>query len=69
MQENIAEQVVNAFGGLTKAARACGVPISTVHSWRNKKHIPNWRRAPIIEAAKREGVKLPTEFTEQHSGA
>lgn len=29
------QQVVDHFGGLTKAAKALGLPITTVHSWRS----------------------------------
>lgn len=62
MQENIATRVVDAFGGLTKASRATGIPISTIDSWRDSGKIPSWRRPALIAAAEREGLDLPNEF-------
>lgn len=60
---NIAEQVIEAFGGLTKTSRALGgTPLSTIDSWRKSGRIPAWRRAEIIAAAEREGVVLPIKF-------
>lgn len=62
MQTNIAESVIDAFGGQTKTARACGVPISTVDSWKRKGRIPPWRRPAIIAAARGASVDLPEAF-------
>lgn len=43
-----AEILINSFGGLSKASRALGCPISTVNSWREKGRIPSWRRDPVL---------------------
>lgn len=60
---NIAERVIQAFGGQSKTSRALGgTPVSTVDGWRRSGRIPHWRRAEIIAAAERHGVKLPIEF-------
>lgn len=65
MQSNIAEDVIKAFGGLTRAAKAIGAPISTVQSWQETGRIPAWRRAQIIAAAERAKVALPIQFLER----
>lgn len=65
MKTNIAEAVVAAFGGLTKTARACGAPITTVDSWRKSGRIPPWRRSVVLAAAREANVSLPHEFIEQ----
>lgn len=60
---NLAKKVVEAFGGLTKTARALGLPISTVDGWcRSERGIPPWRDRQIMDAALRERVTLPEEF-------
>jgi hypothetical protein len=59
---SVANSVIRAFGRLTDAARALGLPTSTVKSWDTKGRIPYWRRAAIVEAAERLGVTLPDEF-------
>lgn len=66
-QPNIAEQVVNAFGGLTKLSKATGWPVSTIQNWPITGCIPGWRRDGIIAAAKRERVTLPKEFLKQEA--
>jgi hypothetical protein len=62
MDENLAKQVIRAFGGLTGTHRATGWPISTIQGWGESGTIPDWRRDGLIAAAEREGVRLPTEF-------
>lgn len=64
-EQNIAERVVKAFGGLTKASEATGWPISTIQHWTRSGTIPEWRREGILDAAHRASVELPAEFTNQ----
>lgn len=62
-QPNIAELVIQAFGGLTKTSEACGHRhVTTVDGWRRSGRIPSWRRPELIAAADRLGVTLPDEF-------
>ena len=59
MGMNNATAIINAFGGLTKAATAIGAPISTVQHWRDTNRIPPWREEQVMNAVRREGVSLP----------
>ena len=43
-------QKIEALGGPAKAARALGVPLTTVDSWKRKGVIPAWR-VSAVEAA------------------
>ena len=52
------EDVVAAFGGMTKLAQALEAPPSTVFSWR-KSGIPASRMAHIRLVAKERGIDLP----------
>lgn len=61
---NPAADLVAAFGGLTKASRALGWPISTIDSWRSAKRVPAWRLPAIRQAAIREKVELPAVYRE-----
>ena len=63
MSENLAERVIEAFGGLTKTHKATGWPISTIQGWKDSGRIPDWRRDGIIEAARNSNISLPPEFT------
>lgn len=53
--------VVSAFGGLSAAARAIGVPVTTVQHWRDKDSIPHWRHEQVRKAANAQGVALPAD--------
>ena len=44
--------VFETFSGIRPMAAKIGVPVSTVKSWRDKGHIPAWRHADILHAAK-----------------
>lgn len=60
---SVADEVIAAFGGLTKTARALKHEyVSTVQGWRESGNIPSWRNLEIIAAAKRKKVALPTRF-------
>lgn len=41
MDKNIA--LIDELGGTTKTARALGVPVTTVDSWRARGAVPSWR--------------------------
>ncbi|CAB4211103.1 hypothetical protein UFOVP1425_85, partial [uncultured Caudovirales phage] len=65
---NNVEKVIEAFGGVTLASKAMGIPLTTVHSWKYSPHgIPSWRRATVIAAAKRKKIldKLPAEYQDK----
>jgi hypothetical protein len=55
--ENIAN-IIAAFGGVTKAAAAIGVPITTLHSWKTRGKVPSWRHDAVMKAARNRGIKL-----------
>jgi hypothetical protein len=59
----ITHAVFAAFETPTKLARAIGEKVSTVHSWKRVGRIPRWRRDQIAEAARREAITLPVEFS------
>jgi hypothetical protein len=57
---NPVDQLLAAFGGLTKTARALGHRhVTTVQSWRKRGRVPAWRLPEIRVAADRAGVRLP----------
>lgn len=57
---NHVENLINAFGGLSKMARALGHKhVTTVQGWRDSGRIPHWRYHEILSAAEREGVDIP----------
>lgn len=62
---NPVADLIAAFGGLTKASRAIGAPITTIDSWRAAKRIPPWRLPAVREAAQRAEIELPEAFREQ----
>ncbi|MBB3144896.1 hypothetical protein FHS21_001297 [Phyllobacterium trifolii] len=62
-----AEYVIGKFGGLTKTARALGVPISTVQGWKERGKVPQEHWLPLIEAAGKNGDALEvTDFLKDH---
>ena len=68
-EPSLPERVVEAFGGLTKAAEKIGAPITTIDSWRSKGNIPHWRLRQIREAAEKAGISLPSDFPETGEAA
>lgn len=58
----IVESIFKALGEATAIARETGDPVQTVHSWKAKGNIPHWRRAAVIEAAKRMEKPLPPDL-------
>lgn len=55
------EHIIEKFGGLTKLARARGVPVSTVQGWKERGKIPQDHWFPIIEAGKDDGIAIAIE--------
>lgn len=56
-------EIIAAFGGLSKTARALGHRnVTTVDGWKRSNRIPRWRRHEILAAAARAGVALPAWF-------
>lgn len=53
-----AADIIKAFGGVTKAAKAMGVPITTLYSWKTRGSIPDWRYDAIMKAARNRRVKI-----------
>ena len=57
------QALVCLFGGIESMARKLGHNHgTTVRGWLQRDTIPHWRRREIIDAAKREGIKLPKWF-------
>ncbi len=65
MGMNNATAIIQAFGGLSKAASAIGAPVSTVQHWRDTGRIPRWREQQVREAAVKVGLTLPVEGAPQ----
>ena len=61
MKKEIAIQVIQLLGGVTKASKAIGAPITTVHSWQYR-GIPAWRVDAIRKAIRRKRLPLPDAF-------
>lgn len=56
------QSVFQKFGGIRPmAAKLGGLPPSTIKSWHDKKQIPNWRHASILDAAKAHGIALSAD--------
>lgn len=55
---NTAKSIIEAFGGLTKMARALGHKhCTTVQGWQKSGNIPDWRRDEIFRAADESGIR------------
>lgn len=68
--QSLTDRVIASFGNLSDFAKALGHnSVSTVHGWKHKQRIPNWRRHEIIEAAKRLDKSLPEDFTRESDAA
>jgi hypothetical protein len=68
-QRQLALDVIAAFGGLTRTARALGHKnVTTVQGWKRAGRIPHWRQAEILAAAGRESVTLPASFGAKPAG-
>jgi hypothetical protein len=59
-----AKKIIEEFGGLTKAARAMELPISTVQGWmRGKGYVPSWQMSLVHKSGKKIGLNC-TKFWE-----
>lgn len=45
--------------GVAKLARELSLPITTVHSWRRRNNIPDWRMGDVLKVAHANGVNPP----------
>jgi len=55
--------VINKFGGIAPAARALGLPQSTVQGWRISGYIPGYRQSNVLAKAKELGLDVtPADF-------
>ncbi len=70
MEITPAEFVINKLGGLTKTARVCDCPVSTVQGWKDRGRIPQDHWYTLIDAAAAEGqvIDFP-DFLNNHSAA
>jgi hypothetical protein len=60
---NIVDRIFDALGGATVIAGETGDPVQTVHSWKKNGNIPHWRRAAVIEAARKLGKTFDPELS------
>ena len=60
---NVAEAIVEKFGGTRKMAADTGYPPSTIQSWKSSGLIPASRQVGLLGHARRLGVDLePADF-------
>ena len=58
-----AQRVLAKFGGIAPAARALGLPQSTVQGWRISGYIPGYRQSNVLAKAKELGLDVtPADF-------
>jgi hypothetical protein len=50
------EPIIDALGGTSKVARACGTSVSTVSTWKARNSIPAERWLALADLARRRGV-------------
>jgi hypothetical protein len=63
-------EIIGLLGGSSAVARFTGWPVTTVDSWQHGKHIPDWRRAKLLEMAASLGKRLATtDFPEKERKA
>lgn len=62
-----AEYVIEKLGGLTKAARACGKPVSTVQGWKERGTIPQVHWSSLKQAIESDGGNIDyADFVNYH---
>lgn len=61
-------KIISAFGGVRPMARACGRPVSTVQSWKDRGSIPDDHKPDVLLCATQKGILLGPEdfFPAQH---
>ena len=59
----IIQTIIGKFGGIRSFARILSMPPQTVSSWKARNSIPAKHQKVILDAAKRNGIKLkPDDF-------
>jgi hypothetical protein len=53
-----AKDILDRLGKARKVADELGLPLSTVTSWAQFNHIPDWRKPALLEIALKQGVDL-----------
>lgn len=59
--QQVLSEIFEKLGGATAIARGTGYPVQTVHDWLKTKkekgspEIPPWRRAAVLDFARRDG--------------
>lgn len=67
MERTPAEYVIDTLGGLTKAARACGKPVSTVQGWKERGTIPQAHWSSLKQAIENDGGVIDyADFVNNH---
>lgn len=57
----VIEHIFKELGEATAIAVETGDPVQTVHSWKAKGNIPRWRRASLLDVARRKGKELSAD--------
>jgi uncharacterized protein YjcR len=60
-------KAVEAFGGYSELARRLKVPLSTCHSWKSRKKLPEWRADQIRALAKAERPPADVFTSKRHT--
>ena len=55
---NLAERIIERFGGITATAKRGGWPVSTVQGWKERGLIPQRRWPELMELAASENIPL-----------
>ncbi|QZP07796.1 carph-isopro domain-containing protein [Caenibius sp. WL] len=56
-----ASDIINALGGSAELARGTGFPLTTIESWKTVNFIPEWRRPPILELARKKKQRITAD--------
>lgn len=55
--------IFDELGGAAAIARATGIPLTTVASWKASNFVPEWRQSLLLDLALRDKKDLkPTDF-------
>lgn len=61
---HIVDRIFEELGETTAIANETGDPVQTVNCWKTNGNIPRWRRASLIEIARRTNKALSDESLE-----
>jgi hypothetical protein len=53
-------EIIGSLGGSAEIARYTSWPVTTVDSWKDAGHIPEWRQAALLRMALDKGISLST---------